>query len=373
MSVLRPLEQKLPIVNCYNEWDPLEEVIVGVVDGACVPPWHVSLKATMPRDQWSFFEQHGGKPFPPHLIDAARRDLDGFVHRLEAEGVTVRRPEIVDWSRPYGTPDWQVASGLYAAMPRDVLLVVGDEIIEAPLSWRSRYHETDAYHPLLAEYLRGGARWTAAPRPRLLDELYEEAWEEPAKARSSPTSFASWSRPSTPPTSCTAAATSSCRRATSPTTSASSGCSATWGRTTASTAWRGRRAPHAHRCVADAARPRQAAGNPERIQQVPAIFKSWDVLRAPRSFSEQDFCMCSSWVNMNVLMLDERRMLVEAQEEPFIRAVESWGFEPIRCPFPTSTSSAARSTAPSTCGGAATCSRTSRGTSRGYPRQPEPG
>ena len=27
-------------VGSYNEWDPLEEVIVGVVDGAAVPPWH---------------------------------------------------------------------------------------------------------------------------------------------------------------------------------------------------------------------------------------------------------------------------------------------------------------------------------------------
>ncbi|HEY8022864.1 MAG TPA: amidinotransferase, partial [Thermoanaerobaculia bacterium] len=98
--MLQPLARELPVVHCHNEWDPLEEVIVGVVDGACVPPWHVSLKATMPRDQWSFFRENGGKPFPPHLIDAARRELDGFVRLLEAEGVTVRRPEIVDWSRP---------------------------------------------------------------------------------------------------------------------------------------------------------------------------------------------------------------------------------------------------------------------------------
>ena len=28
-----------PVVNAHNEWDPLEEVIVGIVDGAMIPPW----------------------------------------------------------------------------------------------------------------------------------------------------------------------------------------------------------------------------------------------------------------------------------------------------------------------------------------------
>ena len=30
-----------PIVNSYNEWDPLEEIVVGVIEGASVPKWHI--------------------------------------------------------------------------------------------------------------------------------------------------------------------------------------------------------------------------------------------------------------------------------------------------------------------------------------------
>ncbi len=33
-------------VGSYNEWDPLEEVIVGVIDGAAVPPWHPAMEGT---------------------------------------------------------------------------------------------------------------------------------------------------------------------------------------------------------------------------------------------------------------------------------------------------------------------------------------
>src|SRR4029077_15006343 len=132
----------------------------------------------MPRRHWSFFIEHGGRPFPQEMIDRANRDLDGFVRLLDREGVTVRRPAPVDHGRPYSTPNWRSAGGLYAAMPRDTLLVVGDEIIEAPMAWRSRYYETDAYRPLLREYFLQGARWTAAPRPQLKDELYRQDYEE---------------------------------------------------------------------------------------------------------------------------------------------------------------------------------------------------
>jgi hypothetical protein len=44
-------------VNSYTEWDPLEEVIVGIVDGATVPPWHFSLEAVLPD----------GAPLPQHI------------------------------------------------------------------------------------------------------------------------------------------------------------------------------------------------------------------------------------------------------------------------------------------------------------------
>ncbi|HEV7515212.1 MAG TPA: amidinotransferase, partial [Thermoanaerobaculia bacterium] len=102
---MRPLAEPRPVVCSHTEWDPLEEVVVGVVDHACVPAWHVALKATLPESQWQFFVDHGGEPFPEPMIAAARKDLEGFVHLLESEGVTVRRPEVVDWSRPFRTPD----------------------------------------------------------------------------------------------------------------------------------------------------------------------------------------------------------------------------------------------------------------------------
>jgi len=42
---------------------------------------------------------------------------------------------------------------------------------------------------------------------------------------------------------------------------------------------------------------------------------------------------CSRWIMMNVLMLDERRVIVSKGEDNYIRTLKRWGFEPIECPF----------------------------------------
>ena len=53
-------------------------------------------------------------------------------------------------------------------------MVVGDEIIEAPMAWRSRFFEYRAYRPLLKEYFKRGAKWTTAPKPLMSDDLYDQ-------------------------------------------------------------------------------------------------------------------------------------------------------------------------------------------------------
>ena len=158
-------------VCSYNEWDTLEEVIVGRIEGAHVPPFTTEVKANTYEKNWEFFQKYGGKSFPVEHMKTAVKEIEEMCNILRHEGVTVRRPEEVDFSQVYTTPDFK-SSGLYAAMPRDILLVIGNEIIEAPMAWRSRFFEYRAYRPLIKEYFRQGAKWTAAPKPQMSDELY---------------------------------------------------------------------------------------------------------------------------------------------------------------------------------------------------------
>lgn len=162
------------IVWSCNEWDPLEEVIVGRVEGAIVPSWDdVAVKAIVPDHAKWFFEKYGGKPFPQEMIDKAAEELEGLVNVLQDLGIVVHRPQKTDYSIKYTTPWWE-SKGLYCAMPRDVLLVIGDMILEAPMAWRSRYFESFAFRPLIKSYFERGARWMTAPKSSMNDDFYNK-------------------------------------------------------------------------------------------------------------------------------------------------------------------------------------------------------
>jgi len=327
-----------PVLS-YTEWDPLEEVIVGVVEGATVPPWDPMLQLTMPDDQWDFFRRHGGRPFPAERIEAARRELAEFVRILEGEGVRVVRPEPVDFAKTCVTPHWQ-STGLYAAMPRDLLLVVGDEIIECPLAWRSRAFEADAYRPLLVDYFRRGARWTAAPRPRLQEAQFDPAALAAQEAGAEEETFHSYVTEAEPVFD--AADFVRCGRDLFVQRShVTNSLGIEWLRRHLGPDYRIHpiEIRDAHPMHIDATFMPLAPGkllvNRERMARIPDLFRTWEVREAPPpAFAPtHPLYMCSRWVSMNVLMLDEKRVVVERQEEPLQRMFRDWGFEPILCPF----------------------------------------
>ena len=322
-------------VCSYTEWDPLEEVIVGIVDGALVPPWHVALEAPMPQQQHEFFRANAGKSFPAELIRAANVELDEFVSILEAEGVTVRRPDVVDNSASFGAPGW-TSTGLYAAMPRDLLLVFGNDIIECPLAWRSRYFETSAYRSLLKEYFHAGARWSAGPKPELKDELYVQNWAEPGPGERCQMVINEYE-----PTFDAADFVRCGRDVFAQTSNVTNAFGIQWLQRHLGDDYRIHVIdvddPHAMHIDASLMplAPGKVLVNAERVPEVPAMFRDWQVLHAPRPVmpDSQPLYMTSKWINMNVLMLDEERMMVEAQDEPMIRACKEWGFEPVPCNF----------------------------------------
>jgi glycine amidinotransferase len=320
-------------VCSYNEWDPLEEVIVGGLDGASIPGMHITLDATMPEESRRMFEESGGCPFPAHLIEAGNRDLDRFVEILEGEGVTVRRPERIDHSRPFATPDWSVAGGVYAAMPRDVALVIGDRIIEAPMAWRSRHFEICAFRSLFTDYFRRGARWEAAPRPRLLDDFYDPQFETGPNGRLCITEME--------PTFDAADFIRCGRDIFGQRSHVTNALGIEWLRrqlgneyTVHELAFDDPHPMHIDATCMPLA-PGKLLVNPERVREIPPQFRAWDFLYAPRPCVPADhpMFMSSRWISMNLFMLDEHRVVVERDEEPLIRMLKDWGFKPVLCPF----------------------------------------
>ena len=115
-------------VNSYNEWDPLEEIIVGRLEGATIPPGHVTVTYNVPRPVGQLVKLFGGLRYPEWMKSAAQRQLDELIRVLESEGVKVRRPDILDFNRKFASPDWS-SRGFCIASPLDGFLFVGNEII----------------------------------------------------------------------------------------------------------------------------------------------------------------------------------------------------------------------------------------------------
>lgn len=331
----RPATTASSPVNSWNEWDPLEEVIVGTCQGATVPPWELVLSGCMPPEQEAFFREHGGRPFPADLVARADAELDELASLLESEGVRVRRPDPLDHARPFASPDWSSPSGVYNSMPRDLILVVGDEIIETPGAWRSRYFELHAYRRLLKEYFRGGARWTSAPKPELVDDLYDPDYRPPADGEP-------W-RPVLTEYEPVFDAADFVRCGTDLFYHRSNVTNA------AGVEWLRRHLGpdlRLHEIDVDDPMPMHidstfmplAPGkvvvNPERVRRLPEVMRHWEALVPPPPVaSDHPLYMSSRWITINVLMLDEHRVVVEEHETPLIEAFKEWGFLPIPCRF----------------------------------------
>jgi glycine amidinotransferase len=320
------------IVNSHTEWDPLEEVVVGRLEGGVFPTWQPSMRAVLPEDSIRLFQQRAGLPYPPEQVLAAKRELDAFVEALKIEGVTVVRPQPIDHSLAFSTPNWKT-TGLYSAMPRDLLIIIGDTIIEAPLSWRCRHHEIDAYRPLIKSYFRRGARWLQAPRPQLTDELFSMYDYDLL-------GIGSYAITEFEPVFDAADFIRFGQDIVVQKSHVTNDFGIDWMQRALGSAYKIHRVvvndPHAMHIDATILplAPGKLLVNPERY--VPSdLFREWKILEAPKPTLPPDWPMyfCSPWVSMNILSLDERTVVVERQERPLIEALRDWGFRCIPLDF----------------------------------------
>jgi N-dimethylarginine dimethylaminohydrolase len=166
-----------------NEWDPLEEVIVG-------NPLHARFPFADPSTQLAEYPDRSlaeipQGAFPQWIIDETEEDLNAFVTVLEDLDITVKRPETWPHEDKFSTIHWE-SEGYYNYCPRDIMLVIGDQIIETPNVIRSRAQESYSYRKLMIEYLKSGAKWYSAPRPMLLDSLFDVDMDKPMPRNDEP-------------------------------------------------------------------------------------------------------------------------------------------------------------------------------------------
>jgi N-dimethylarginine dimethylaminohydrolase len=305
-------------VRVYNEWDPLEEILVGRAGNARIPCPDPGLFALEYREYGSIQNIPSGR-YSDRVIEETEEDLDELVQTLQRLGVTVRRPDIADHSIKFRTPDWE-SDGQHNYCPRDILTAIGTWIIEAPIVLRSRFFETLSYKSILIDYLHSGARWISAPRPRLTDEIYnvdelgsfaikdyEPIFDAANILRLGRDIFYLVSASGNP-------------------------CGAVWLQTVLGEEYR------VHTCnniysgshvdtTIVPIRPGLVVVNAERVgeQNIPKLFKGWDVIY----FNEivdigcyTSTSLATKWIGMNLLMVNPNLAIVDKAQTPLIRELE---------------------------------------------------
>jgi len=61
-------------VNSHNEWDPLEEVIVGSLENATIPVNHITFTGNLPKTAARLYRPLAGMRYPSIITDPAKRE-----------------------------------------------------------------------------------------------------------------------------------------------------------------------------------------------------------------------------------------------------------------------------------------------------------
>src|SRR5271168_2869632 len=310
-----------------NEWDQLEEVIVGNPLNARFPYPDRSTQLAEFPDR-SVAEIPRG-PFPQKIIEEAEEDLLEFIQALEKQGVTVKRPETWPHEAKFSTINWE-CEGYYNYCPRDILLVIGDQIIETPNVIRSRAQETFSYRNLLIDYMKSGAKWYSAPKPMLLDSLFDVDLSKPTPRNDEPAFDAANVLRFGQDLIYLVSATGN-------------ELGGHWLQSILGDKFRVHflkdvyYGSHIDSTIV-ALRPGLVLCNPNRVNDdtLPKILKQWEVIYSPPMENTERYdadylskCIGSDWIDMNALSINQSLVVVDRNQPTLIKVLEKHGFDVI--------------------------------------------
>ena len=186
------------MLNSYDEWSPLREVIVGSPINYTLHDLELSFKLFFHDNTFpavaSYYPSYATwldetraanerRPSTQKLktqyLEELTEDVAGLVGTLEALGVKVHRPLTLNRVIDFKTPHW-TSTCIPALNVRDQVMILGDEIIETPQQIRARYFENDLLKPIFYRYFQAGARWTTMPRPVMTDQSFDLSYVKAA-------------------------------------------------------------------------------------------------------------------------------------------------------------------------------------------------
>ena len=127
-------------ISSWNEWDSLQEIVVGTATNANWPVTDSVFRSESETTLWKDTPLPTG-PVPQWIIDETNQDLEGLCDVLRQANVVVHRPADMDFV---------AHDGMYNYCPRDRLLIAGDTIVDTNMHYPCRNMESEALQTVLA-------------------------------------------------------------------------------------------------------------------------------------------------------------------------------------------------------------------------------
>lgn len=178
------------MINSFDEWSPLKEVIVGSPISYEAHEMELSFKLFFhdvanlgfgyptyeaASDKNGSNQETTTRKLRTRYVEELTEDVEGLATALQKAGVKVLRPTILKDVPKFKTPYWS-ATGIPALNIRDQAIIMGNEIIETSPQMRARYFENDLLKPIFYKYFKEGCKWTSMPRPIMTDASFDTSY-----------------------------------------------------------------------------------------------------------------------------------------------------------------------------------------------------
>ena len=150
-------------ISSNNEWDNLNEVILGNMDS-----YFPGLEFNRSFKQKNFdkAKKIARSAYPKWYTDEVNEDLNNLKNILKKKGIKVLRPNKINFDEIFYTPYWS-AIGCDSYNVRDLHIVVGNKIISSPSPSKFRYFEPFCLQKIFYNYFKEGFQWINSPKIKL--------------------------------------------------------------------------------------------------------------------------------------------------------------------------------------------------------------
>lgn len=151
-------------LNSNNEWGKLKEIIVGRIPNNYLIP--TVKKKPFSKNDIKLIQKCSKEVFPPKMLEDSQNELENLCSIIKKYGAKVLRPSEDHAGKIYSTPYWH-SLGEINYNARDLVLILGNKIIDCPSQEKYRLFESYGYYNIFQKYFNSGANWIAGPKPKI--------------------------------------------------------------------------------------------------------------------------------------------------------------------------------------------------------------